>query len=87
MTIEEMVFDRYRIIPEKLVAYGFLTNGDRMFFSTPLPEKDFRADLIYDGSLTGKIIDETLDEEYIGYRLVNASGLSNHGCSSAIRSS
>ena len=42
MRIEEEVFARHKLIPEKLMAYGFTPVNDRLTYSRELPEDSMK---------------------------------------------
>ena len=74
MTIEQELFDRYQFDEDMLRAYGFGPEGNRLVFRGPLPEEGFGAELEYDGTLKGRILDHSSGEEYTNFRVLNASG-------------
>lgn len=76
MRIEEEVFARHRIIPDKLIAFGFTSEGDRLTYARELPDDGMKIVLEYDGAISGRIIDLSLNEEYTAFRVEGATGYS-----------
>ena len=76
MRIEDEVFARFAVSEAKLKEYGFQPQGDELVFFQYLPYADFQITIVYHNGFHGKIIDLETDEEYVNYRLENASGFS-----------
>lgn len=76
MHIEEEVFARHRIIPDKLIDYGFKTENDRLTYSRELPDDGMRIIVEYDGAINGRIIDLSLYDEYTAFRVAGSTGYS-----------
>ena len=74
MTIEEEVFSRYLIQPEKLLFYGFEPDGQALVYEKMLPEENFRICLRFDGEIRGKILDLAIGEEYTNFRVESSTG-------------
>lgn len=74
MSIEQEIFASYLIVEEKLAGYGFCPDGDKLVYVKTLPKGDFKVILEYDGTITGKMIDLAINEEYTNFRIRNASG-------------
>ena len=68
MRIEEEVFARHRIIPDKLIAFGFTSEGDRLTYARELPDDGMKIVLEYDGAISGRIIDLTMNDDYTAFR-------------------
>ena len=66
MRIEEEVFARHKLIPEKLMAYGFTPVNDRLTYSRELPEDSMKIIVEYDGAINGRIIDLSLIQGALG---------------------
>ncbi len=76
MTIERQTFDKYVIDPAKLREYGFSPSGDKLVYTRPLPQDDMMIVLTYHEGIEGKILDLTMGEEYLAYRVDDATGYS-----------
>lgn len=76
MKIEETVFERKKIVPDKALAFGFARRGDGLFYSRDFLAGDFRAEIFVapDGSVSGRVIDEMNDEEYAPLRAEGMRG-------------
>ena len=84
MTIEEEVFSRYLIQPEKLLFYGFEPDGQALVYEKMLPEENFRICLRFDGEIRGKILDLAIGEEYTNFRVESSTGFGAAASSSRI---
>ena len=51
MRIEEEVFARHRIVPEKLIAYGFTDENGRLTYARALPDDGMKIIVEYDGAI------------------------------------
>lgn len=76
MCIEEEVFARHMPIPDKLIEYGFKTENDRLTWSKELPDDGMKIIVEYDGTINGRIIDLSLNDEYTAFRVAGATGYS-----------
>ena len=76
MRIEEEVFARHKLIPDKLVDYGFKTENDRLAYSRELPDDGMKIIVEYDGVINGRIIDLSLNDECTAFRVEGATGYS-----------
>lgn len=76
MTIEEEVFARHRVLEDRLEPYGFTKENETFVYKSDLPEEDFKMIITYDGSFSGRIIDQAIGEEYTNFRIMNATGFS-----------
>jgi len=75
MSIESDVFKRRKVCFDKLEPYGFKKEGTIYKFSKPFLD-DFRADIEIDeqGTLSGKVYDMSMNEEYINIRIESQVG-------------
>ena len=76
MRIEEEVFARHRLIPDKLIAFGFTSEGDRLTYARELAADGMKIVLEYDGAIIGRIIDLTMNDDYTAFRVEGATGYS-----------
>ena len=76
MRIEEEVFARHKLIPDKLIDYGFKTENDRLAYSRELPDDGMKIIVEYDGTINGRIIDLSLNDEYTAFRVAGTTGYS-----------
>lgn len=76
MKIEETVFERKKIVPERALGFGFTRRGDGLFYSRDFLSGDFRAEIRVapDGSVSGRVIDLMNDEEYAPLRAEGMRG-------------
>jgi len=76
MTIEEKAFLYHRLIPEKMLAFGFQNDDGVYRFASEFMGGAFRAELTVSesGAVTGKVIDTMNDEEYIPLRIESSEG-------------
>ncbi len=70
MEFEERVFKGRRPVPEKLVAYGFLPDGDGFCYKCEILNGDFIVTVQVDGTgrVAGSVTDRMNDEEYVPLR-------------------
>ena len=76
MRIEEEVFARNKLIPDKLIDYGFKTENDRLIYTWELPDDGMKIIVEYDGAISGRIIDLSMNDEYTAFRVEGATGYS-----------
>ena len=76
MRIEEEVFARHKLIPDRLIAYGFKREGDRLIYARELPDDGMKIIVEYGGAINGRIIDLSLNDEYTAFRVAGATGYS-----------
>ncbi|MCD8028911.1 MAG: hypothetical protein LUF02_09715 [Erysipelotrichaceae bacterium] len=63
-------FERYKVIEEALIPYGFTKKGDIYYYSVNILNDTFRVEItIENNKLTGKIIERAFNEEYINYKI------------------
>ena len=76
MKIEESVFERKKIVPDRALGFGFQRDGDGLFFSRLFHADDFRAEVRVapDGTVTGRVFDLMNDEEYAPLRAEGMRG-------------
>ncbi len=79
MTIEQEIFDRRVLDKDKLIAYGFQPYENRLVFHKTFLSASFEAQIFVaeDDSVTGKVIDLTYGDEYLGLRVGLAGGYAN----------
>lgn len=74
MSLEGDVFKWRKVIPDRLMEYGFRKKGEVYSLESPLTE-GFSVRLSYDGeTFSGKVFDDELEEEYTNFRLEDATG-------------
>lgn len=76
MKIEETVFERKKIVPDKALAFGFVRRGDGLFYARDFLAGDFHAEIRVapDGSVSGSVIDVMNGEEYAPLRAEGMRG-------------
>ena len=76
MRIEQEVFARHRILPDRLIDYGFTSKGDRLIYARELADDGMEIVVEYDGAINGRIIDLSLNDEYTAFRVAGTTGYS-----------
>lgn len=77
MTIEQEIFQNTALSEEKLIGYGFQSEGGRLVFVKPLPEDRMQIRLEYaEGEMRGRVIDLDAEDDYTNFRREGASGYS-----------
>lgn len=76
MDIEEKLFRRKRMIPEKLLSFGFGKTEGGYAYTKDILNGDFRAHITVteEGKVSGKLIDMMNSEEYAPLRNENFTG-------------
>lgn len=76
MKFESEIFKKTHADFKKLKNYGFVLEDGKYKYSKKFMEDNFKAEISVDkkGSLSGKIIDLMIDEEYISWRIKNNTG-------------
>jgi len=76
MTIEQKVFSRKRFNTKRLADYGFINKDACYSLSKEFLDGDFTAEIrVYEnGSVTGRVMDNMMGEEYIPLRMPNYAG-------------
>lgn len=71
----EEIFERKKLITEKLSAYGFEANGDHWLYRIDIKEGEFllQVRLEADGSCDTRLVEKESNEEYVLYK-TNAAG-------------
>ncbi len=76
MKIEEELFEHYLIRRKAALKYGFREKDGILFYTEDLLDHSFRAEITIqeDDTLSGKLIDTELEEEYIAIHIDTAAG-------------
>ena len=75
MTLEEKFFSRRRFVPEKMLAFGFEKADGGYVYRADIMGGDFSAVIsVGDGGVSGKVIDNMNDEEYVRFRTEEECG-------------
>ena len=76
MTIEQKVFSRKRFNIKRLADYGFINKDTCYSLSKDFLNGDFTAEIrVYEnGTVTGRVLDNMIGEEYIPLRMPNYAG-------------
>lgn len=72
--MEEEIFKKCIILPEKLLEYGFTKKDKILFLEKEILNNEFKIVISYDNKIEGKIIDQSTNEEYINYRIETYTG-------------
>ncbi len=73
--MEEEIMEKWEIIPEKLLEYGFYKENEKYYYKKSIKDDSFEIIIIYDNhQIKGKIIDKEFNEEYQTYRIENQIG-------------
>lgn len=75
MNIEKEIFKRMKLNVETLIPYGF-TSSENVYKYSKTFMDSFQVNIIIDtkGNVTGKIVDLSVDEEYINFRIESQNG-------------
>lgn len=76
MGIEEGLFERKRVILEKLQPFGFVQTEQGYVYRELILSGDFEVEVLLDkeGQVTGRVIDVDLEEEYTALHVATAVG-------------
>lgn len=76
MTVEEKIFKKKKLRPETLEPFGFRKTGGAWKYSRAIMNGDFRAEVTVseDGSVSGRVVDVALDEEYLPLHIESRTG-------------
>lgn len=76
MNLEEEIFKRRTFIPQKLIFYGFLKNGDEYLYSKKILNDSLEVKIIIGSNekIKGQVFDLNVNEEYTVYRLEDNLG-------------
>ena len=78
MNIEQELFKRSILVPDKLLDFGFTKKQDLYVYSTKIMNDKFKVVItIKDEVIKGKIYDLTTNEEYTNYRIEDFGAFSN----------
>ena len=72
--MEEEVFKKSKINEKKLIEYGFNKNKNNYTYEVSILNNSFNIEIIYDGKIKGKIIDNDTSEELLNYRVEKNNG-------------
>ncbi len=68
--MEEELFHKCICLPDKLIEYGFLKEGESYRYSKNILKDSFQVRVVIeDGKVSGCVWDFDMDTEYIGYRI------------------
>ena len=68
MTIEEEIFNNYKIIKDNLIKYGFKKENNKLILKKNILDNKFMIVFEYDKTIKGKIIELDFNEEYTNFR-------------------
>ena len=70
MNIEKEIFQRTKLILNRLIEYGFIKDNNSYIYEKYFLDNEFKAIIIVDnnGTVTGKVYDLQLNEEYTNIR-------------------
>lgn len=78
MNIEQDLFKRSTLIPDKLLSFGFVKEGNIYKYSTKIMHDKFRVDIeVNKESIHGKIYDLSTNDEYTNFRIEDFGAFSN----------
>ena len=78
MNIEQDLFKRSTLIPDKLLSFGFVKKDNIYKYSTKIMHDKFRVDIeVNKESIHGKIYDLSTNEEYTNFRIEDFGAFSN----------
>lgn len=75
MNIEEEIFKNYKLNKESLISYGFINENNKYLYTKEFMDY-FKAIITIneEGSITGKVIDLKINDEYFNFRVKNQIG-------------
>lgn len=75
MNIEEDVFKKSKFDENRLIKYGFTKNKNKFILYKNIMNDSFRVEIhIEENNVKSKIIDLSIDDEYIAYRIEEQTG-------------
>lgn len=76
MNVIQSVFQRKAVVPERLLAYGFVEEAGAYSYHTILPDSGFKMDVTItrQGEVSAKVIDSTLGEPYTLHLVEGVAG-------------
>ena len=76
MKLEDEIFRKIRLEPEKLLSYGFTEEKSEYHYKENFMDDEFTAELTVDknGQLSGRVLDRESGEEYIPVHLEEVTG-------------
>lgn len=78
MNIEQDLFKRSTLLPDKLLSFGFVKKDNIYKYSTKIMNNKFRVDIgINKESIHGKIYDLSTNDEYTNFRIEDFGAFSN----------
>ena len=78
MNIEQDLFKRSTLIPDKLLSFGFVKEGNIYKYSTKIMNDKFRVDIeVNEDVIHGKIYDLSTNDEYTNFRIEDFGAFSN----------
>lgn len=77
MNIEEEIFEKHTIDKAKLLSYGFKSKDGKLIFEKLFMDNDFRAEISFNGKISGKIYDTLTNDEYTNFRIEDSNGFSS----------
>lgn len=71
-----MIFKNRRIIPDKLILYGFVSEADSFLYHTDITDGifDLLVTVSPSGTVSAKVIDKESGDEYVLHKMENAIG-------------
>ena len=79
MNIEQELFKRSILVPDKLLDFGFTKKQDLYVYTTKIMNDKFKVVItIKDEVIKGKIYDLTTNEEYTNYRIEDFGAFSKY---------
>ena len=77
MNIEDEIFLKHTIDKDKLISYGFKSKNGKLVFEKMFMDDDFRAEVSFDGKISGKVFDTATNDEYTNFRIEDSIGFSS----------
>ena len=68
MSIEEEIFNYYKIDKDKLIEYGFKDKNGILYFNKKILDNQFNVIIEYNKNIKGKIIEKDFNDEYVNFR-------------------
>ncbi len=76
MTIEQEFFEKYNLIEDRLIPFGFVRDEEGYHYTAALMDGEFQATVTIDsdGNVSGSVVDADFGEEYAPLRVEEAQG-------------
>ena len=67
--LEEDIFQKKKVNVSKLISFGFIKKDNQYEYTEYFMNQSFKAIILYQGKISGKVVDTMTDEEYMPLRV------------------